>query len=460
MTKVITYGTFDMLHHGHVRLLERAKALGNYLIVGITADNFDLSRGKINVSQTLSERIDALKKTGLADKIIVEEYQGQKIDDILKYQVDIFAIGDDWQGYFDFLDPYCKIIYLSRTPGISSSELRQKDTLRLGFYGREHIVRKFIYETGYVNGLTPSCACVIHDGSSDDELPIPTARSFMECCDHSDAIYICGDPQENPALIDYALKHGKHVLCESPMTVDPTTAHKLQHLAKEQGLILMCGVKTAHCIAYQRMLSMVRSGAVGKVVSIDVTCTSLNHLMNSKSLAQFIETGSAFNAWGSTALLPVFQLLGPKYADIHINVAYDPSMTCDHYAKMHFAYDDAIASIFIGKTVKSEGDLRISGTKGYIYVPSPWWKTEYFELRMEDPSLNRRYFYPLNGEGIRLELLYFMKAIKAGQMDDMCLDNEIVTEISKIAGMVHNQVGVGKLRHTPVVPTKHLDITA
>lgn len=460
MNKVITYGTFDMLHHGHVRLLERAKALGDYLIVGVTADNFDLSRGKINVSQTLSERIEALKKTGLADKIIVEEYQGQKIDDILKYGVDIFAIGNDWQGYFDFLEPYCKIVYLNRTPGVSSSELRQKDTLRIGFYGREHIVRKFINEASYVNGLTPSCACVIQARSTEVRLPVPEVASFIDCCDYSNAVYICGDPQNNCELIEYALNHGKHVLCESPMTVDPTVTHNLQQLAKEQGLILMCGVKTAHCIAYQRMLSMVRSDAIGKIVSIDVTCTSLSHLMNSKNLTQFIQTGSAFNDWGATALLPVFQLLGLKYSDIHINVAYDPSMFCDHYVKMHFAYDDAVASIFIGKTVKSEGDLRISGTKGYIYVPSPWWKTEYFELRMEDPSFNRRYFYPLNGEGIRLELLYFMKAIRSGKKIDACFEDEIVAEISKIAGKVHNKDGVVKLHHTPVLPTKHLDITA
>ena len=87
MTRVITYGTFDLLHYGHVRLLERAKALGDYLIVGITSDDFDQSRGKINVQQSLMERIEAVRSTGLADKIIVEEHEGQKIDDIRRYEV-------------------------------------------------------------------------------------------------------------------------------------------------------------------------------------------------------------------------------------------------------------------------------------------------------------------------------------------------------------------------------------
>lgn len=124
MIRVITYGTYDLLHKGHIRLLERAKELGDYLIVGVTADNFDRSRGKINVQQTLAERIEAVKATGLADEIVVEEYEGQKIDDIRRYGVDIFTVGSDWKGHFDSLNEYCKVVYLERTQGISSSELR------------------------------------------------------------------------------------------------------------------------------------------------------------------------------------------------------------------------------------------------------------------------------------------------------------------------------------------------
>lgn len=98
MVKVITYGTYDHLHRGHIRLLERAKALGDYLIVGVTSDDFDKQRGKINVQQPLEERIAAVRATGIADKIIVEEYEGQKIDDIKRYGVDIFTVGSDWRG--------------------------------------------------------------------------------------------------------------------------------------------------------------------------------------------------------------------------------------------------------------------------------------------------------------------------------------------------------------------------
>lgn len=99
MVRVITYGTFDVLHYGHIRLLERAKSLGDYLIVGVTSDDYDKTRGKINLQQSLMERVDAVRATGLADEIIVEEYEGQKIDDIKKYNIDIFTVGSDWIGY-------------------------------------------------------------------------------------------------------------------------------------------------------------------------------------------------------------------------------------------------------------------------------------------------------------------------------------------------------------------------
>ena len=127
MVKVITYGTYDLLHYGHIRLLERAKALGGYLIVGVTADDFDKTRGKINVQQSLMERIEAVRATGLADKIIVEEYEGQKIDDIRRYDVDIFTVGSDWKGKFDFLKlEGAEVIYLPRTPEISTTKIKQE----------------------------------------------------------------------------------------------------------------------------------------------------------------------------------------------------------------------------------------------------------------------------------------------------------------------------------------------
>lgn len=148
MVKVITYGTFDLLHYGHLRLLERAKALGEYLIVGVTSDDYDKTRGKINNHQTLMERIAAVKETGFADEIIIEEYEGQKIDDIKKLGIDIFTVGSYWTGYFDYLNEYCKVVYLPRTEGISSSSVRvENQKLNLGLVGDAVFRGKFIRES-------------------------------------------------------------------------------------------------------------------------------------------------------------------------------------------------------------------------------------------------------------------------------------------------------------------------
>jgi len=93
----------------------------------------------------------------------------------------------------------------------------------------------------------------------------------------------------------------------------------------------------------------------------------------------------------------------------------DDSIMYDNFTKISFIYPNAVASIKVGKGVKTEGELVISGTTGYVYVPAPWWKTEYFEIRREDPTQNKRYFYQLDGEGIRYELVSFLKAIQSGK---------------------------------------------
>ena len=104
MVKVITYGSFDLFHEGHYRLLQRAKALGDYLIVGVTTEAYDKARGKLGVVDSILTRIENVKKTGFADEIIIEESAGQKFSDIKKYNIDIFTVGSDWVGAFDFFE--------------------------------------------------------------------------------------------------------------------------------------------------------------------------------------------------------------------------------------------------------------------------------------------------------------------------------------------------------------------
>ncbi len=121
---VITYGTFDLFHIGHLNLFRRLKEIGDYLIVAVSTDEFNALKGKRSIIP-FEHRIEIVKSIKYVDLAIPEESWEQKVDDIKKYNVDIFAIGEDWGGKFDFLKEYCEVVYLPRTEGVSSSEIRQ-----------------------------------------------------------------------------------------------------------------------------------------------------------------------------------------------------------------------------------------------------------------------------------------------------------------------------------------------
>ena len=415
MVKVITYGTFDFFHYGHRRLLERAKALGDYLIVGVTADDFDKMRGKINVQQSLIERIEAVRATGLADEIIVEEYEGQKIDDIKRFGVDIFTIGSDWVGKFDYLNEYCKVIYQDRTEGVSSSEIRaQKHEITLGFVGESPAMNKFIAECDYVNGIKIGGLCSLDSTAYEENLskfPFVT-NSYEELIEKVDAVYILSHPTKHYEQIKWALSQHKHVLCESPLALDQAQCEELLQMAKAQQCVLYEAIKTAYFTAYSRLLLLAKGGKIGRVVSVDAVCTSLRKLDTTQADKVSL-TWSSLEGWGPTALLPIFQLLGTKYTQKRmVSLVADGTENFDAFTAISFVYPHAVASIKVGKGVKSEGELIISGTEGYIYVPAPWWKTDYFEIRYENAERNKRYFYQLDGEGIRYEIVAFLKALE------------------------------------------------
>lgn len=412
MVKVITYGTYDLFHYGHKRLLENAKALGDYLVVGVTSDDFDKSRGKINVKQTLAQRIEAVRQTGLADEIIVEEYEGQKIDNIISMGIDIFTVGSDWIGKFDYLDKYCKVVYLPRTEGISSSQLRTTETpIRLGLCGEQDYNNKFFNECKYVNGIS---VCGFY-AENDDELSgtLKSSEHFSTYSDmlkSVDAVYIASKPEFHYSQIKEALQNSKHVLCESPIATVESECKELFELARSAGCILMESIKTAYSTAFHRLVLLAKTGTIGRIVSVDATCTSL---MDSKRIAWLKKEWNSITAWGPTAFLPVFQILGTDFVKKDIVSSYlDKESYFDRFSKVDFLFGNASASVKVGKGIKSEGELIISGTEGYFYVPSPWWKTEYFEIRYENPADNKRFFYKLDGEGIRQELVSFVNSIK------------------------------------------------
>ncbi|MEG1506479.1 MAG: glycerol-3-phosphate cytidylyltransferase [Bacilli bacterium] len=124
MKKVLTYGTFDLLHLGHINLLKRAKELGNYLIVAVSTDEFNLLKHK-EAYHPYEERKSILESIKYVDEVIPEENWDQKIEDVKNKKIDIFVMGNDWEGKFDFLREYCEVIYLERTKGISTTKIKK-----------------------------------------------------------------------------------------------------------------------------------------------------------------------------------------------------------------------------------------------------------------------------------------------------------------------------------------------
>lgn len=413
MKKVITYGTYDLLHQGHINLLRRAKELGDYLIVGVTSDSFDRGRGKLNVRNNVLERVEAVKATGYADKIIIEDYVGQKIDDIQKYDVDIFAIGSDWEGLFDYLNEFTKVIYLPRTQGISSTMLRAESTtdVRVGIVGCGRIAKRFPLEADVVNGIIITAAFDTDMGAMVDFTrafkDVKACGTFENMLENVDAVYVATPHLSHYDYIKKSIEAGKHVLCETPMVLQGTQAKELFELAEQKDVILMEANKTAHCPAFNHLMVMVKSGVIGEVVDIEA---SVSQLLD-KSGREFdsFQAGGALFEQGSTVLLPIFKLMGINYKNLNLYSRMENGV--DIHTKGVFRYDHAVCSFKAGLGVKTEGNLVISGTKGYAYVPAPWWKTDYFELRYEDQNKNQKYFYKWDGEGLRYEIQEFISCI-------------------------------------------------
>lgn len=146
----------------------------------------------------------------------------------------------------------------------------------------------------------------------------------------------------------------------------------------------MDGIKTAYSTAYDRLVVLAKSGRIGDIISVDAVCTSMFDFERHEDKSK---VWNSITAWGPTAMLPIFHLLGTDYtrADITTRL-YQPDSDFDIFTKVAFTYPNAVASIKVGVGVKSKGELIISGTKGYLYIPAPWWKTDYFELRYENPA--------------------------------------------------------------------------
>ena len=448
MVKVITYGTFDLFHEGHYKLLQRARQLGDYLIVGVTTEDYDQARGKLNVIDSLITRIENVKKTGFADEIIVEESQGQKFRDIKKYDIDIFTVGSDWVGKFDYLKEYCKVVYLDRTKNVSSTMLRTKETpiQRIGIIGTGRIANRFVQEATLVSGVNAQCVYNPNNRSAEifaDKWGIDAYSDIDEFYNVSDIIYVASPHETHYSYIKQSLEHGKHVLCEKPLCLSKGQSMELFQLAKERDLILFEGIKTAYCPGFTKLLGIACSGAIGAIRGVEACFTKLEN-ENNRELKD-TKYGGSFTELASYCMLPILKIFGRDYEDIRFE-SIKNNEGIDIYTKAHLRYPNGLATATCGLGVKSEGKLLISGTEGYIVVEAPWWKTRYFEVHHEDPNDVERFSERFLGDGLRYEICDLLSTINGSAANDFKLtrgDSEGLAGIMEMFLKERNNSGNG-----------------
>lgn len=443
MIKVITYGTFDLFHEGHYKLLKRAKQLGDYLIVGVTTEEYDQARGKLNVIDSLMTRIENVKKTGFADEIIVEESQGQKFRDIKKYGIDIFTVGSDWVGKFDYLKDYCKVVYLERTKNISSTMLRTRETpiQRIGIIGTGRIANRFIPEAALVSGVNTQCVYNPHFKSAElfaNRWGIDAYGDIDEFYDCADIVYIASPHETHYDYIKQALEHGKHVLCEKPMCLNRKQSKKLFESAKEKKLILFEGIKTAYCPGFTKLLGIACSGVIGSIRGVESCFTKLED--EDKRELKNTRYGGSFTELGSYCLLPILKILGHDYEEIRFDTIKD-SRGIDLFTKAYLKYPNGLATATCGLGVKSDGKLLILGTRGYIMVEAPWWKTSYFEVHHENPNDVEKFSERFLGDGLRYEICDLISMINGDTKRDFKLTRSDSEAIAGIMEQFQREMG-------------------
>ena len=414
MKKVITYGSFDLFHEGHYNILKRAKELGDYLIVGVTTEQYDETRGKLNIVDSLAERIENVRKTGFADEIIVEDHLGQKVEDIQKHNIDIFTVGSDWEGKFDFLKEYCDVVYLPRTQNVSSTLLRQngRPIIRVGIIGTGRIATRFMRESHFVSGCSINSVFNPNVQSAENfaktfEVGIFT-DNFDKFLEQVDAVYIASPHGTHYEYAKRCLENKKHVLSEKPLVFFKERAVELYDLAKKNKCVLLEAIKTAYCPGFSQLIGLARSGVIGSIRDVEATFTRLT---NPAGRDQCDDVhGGGFTEYGTYTLLPIIKLLGKDFEDVQFSSILAENGV-DLYTKAFFKYKNGMALAKTGVGVKSEGQLVIAGTKGYILAPSPWWLTREFEVHYEDATKVDKYATTFLGDGLRYELSDFIYSI-------------------------------------------------
>lgn len=423
MKKVITYGTFDLFHYGHYNILKRAKALGDYLIVGVTGESFDIERGKLGVRDSLPQRIENVRKTGFADEIIIEEFQGQKVQDIQKYGVDILVVGSDWRGKFDYLKAYCEVVYLERTKNISSTQIRlHEQNMYIGLILDSMADNEFVLESKYVSGVhvdrvfsedrkVAQIAC--HTNELDKEFT--QLSPFFEGIN---TVYVHESQPSKAEHIKAALNAGKHVLSPFPITPSEAEFQELINIAKKKKVIFLPFVKMAYMQAINQMFWMIESGIIGQVIGLHCSITN-EHQKNFSMEQMGVCALYTFNR--------LFRDMSYELSQFHHGV--DGS---GEYLNLFFSMKEATASLEIGSKMLLPSTLVVFGDKGKITVPDDFWETGYFEIIGYNDRTKKRYSYNYEGTGIRYILQEMLIMLREHRLSPLRFSYEDCVELNQL----------------------------
>lgn len=290
--------------------------------------------------------------------------------------------------------------------------------IRLGMIGTGRIAQRFVEAVEKVKELQLVCVYNPHCGSAErfvvsaqnvmqGEISLAT-DSWEKLMEITDAVYIASPHETHYKYIKMALLENKHVLCEKPMALCAKEAQEVYDLAEKQKCVLLEAVKTAYCPGFLAMMELAQSGVIGEICDVEACFTKLV----STNMREYTDTvyGGSFTELGSYSLLPIMKLIGTDYQDVKFQSVYAPNGV-DKFTKASFIYANGMGLAKTGIGVKSEGELIISGTKGYIYCEAPWWLTKHFEVRYENAAKRDAYEYEYEGSGLQYELAYFVRKI-------------------------------------------------
>lgn len=288
----------------------------------------------------------------------------------------------------------------------------------LGIIGTGRIARRFVATVQNFEKIRVVCVYNPNRKSAElfaEEHNITNATDcWEEFLKQIEVAYIASPHETHTSYAQMLLEMERHVLCEKPMSLHREAAVKLYRLAKQKGCILKEAVKTAYCPGFMAMMDIAKSGKIGRIQDVEACFTKLTPT-NLREMTD-VKYGGSVTELASYVLLPIWKLYGINYEDLTYQSVYAENGV-DIYTKLIFTFEEGLAEAKIGLGVKSEGQLVISGTKGYILCESPWWLTKKFEVRYENPNKRENYEYPYDGSGLQYELEAFLREICGEKTD-------------------------------------------